>query len=701
MSATLTIPAELRERPQWVLWRYEDRGDGKPTKVPYRADDPARQASSTDPATWATYEQALKTRGEAAGIGYVFSVDDPFVGVDLDDCIDETGELSPATAAIVRGLDSYTERTPSGRGLHIILRGHLSGSRRRAGNFEVYSAGRYFTVTGERLGSRETIEERQGALDELLETMFPPTAPANVNGAQGQGLTTEDDRELLERAFRAKNGPKLEALYRGEVNGYPSSSEADLALCSALAFWTGPDAERLDRLFRASGLMREKWDSGRGESTYGAQTVERALARAEFYEPRSENRRASVSSPPRAAAPAGLYRQRAADAGFPGIHLGSNEKGATAVRLLPGKNSEPPPVRRVRRRFSFAELLDLPEPGWLIRGLVPQSSLTVLYGAPGSGKTFVALDWALSVATGQRWLGHEVTPGAVAFIAAEGVGGLPKRVRAWREEHGEVSDEAFAALSPGVNLLDRADMGALRAELRDHRPKLIVVDTLARCLIGGDENSARDVGQAIAALDELRAELEATVLVVHHAGKGEESEERGSSALRGAADAMFKTAWDEDRLMLTCSKQKDAGEAPDLELELEPRESSCVVVRSAGRSGPTPSEARLLATLVGFGEDGAFTTALMDAAGLPKTTFYRTLNGLVDRGDIERQKAGTRTRYIATAEAESHGSTEVPNAGGTTPGAGTVPLGTAPRVGLPVERERVPQGERDFEERRP
>lgn len=128
MSATVTIPAELRALAQWVLWRFEER-DGKQTKVPYCASAPARQASTTDPSTWATFEQALKARDEADGIGVVFTADDPFVGVDLDDCVDESGELTAATAEIMRGLDSYTERTPSGRGLHIILRGRLSGPR--------------------------------------------------------------------------------------------------------------------------------------------------------------------------------------------------------------------------------------------------------------------------------------------------------------------------------------------------------------------------------------------------------------------------------------------------------------------------------------------------------------------------------------------------------------------------------------------
>jgi hypothetical protein len=286
-------PAELRERDQWVLWRRAPRG-GKETKRPVLAADPSRPASSTDPSTWASFERALEALpglGEAGGgVGFVFSPDDPFVGVDLDDCLNEDGEIAPWAAEIVAELDSFTERSVSGRGIHIFVRGELRGDRHRTGSFEIYGVSRYFCVTGERVGTRATIEARQEQLDRVVERMLPPPTPtpAPVNGSGPQGLATPDDQELLDHAFRAKNGAKVEALFSGDTSGYSSRSEADLALASGLAFWTHRDPARLDRLFRGSGLMRPKWDSKRGESTYGAQTVERAISgRSEFFEPRS------------------------------------------------------------------------------------------------------------------------------------------------------------------------------------------------------------------------------------------------------------------------------------------------------------------------------------------------------------------------------------------------------------------------------
>jgi primase-polymerase (primpol)-like protein len=151
------IPAELRARPQWIVWRYEQR-DGKRTKVPYEAVDPQSRASSTDPDTWSAYAYAVKAveRGAADGVGFVFSPDDPYCGVDLDACRDPaTGKVHPAAARIVLDLDSYTEVSPSGTGLHVIACAVLPGERHSTsktpwdGKLEIYDQARFFTMTGQ------------------------------------------------------------------------------------------------------------------------------------------------------------------------------------------------------------------------------------------------------------------------------------------------------------------------------------------------------------------------------------------------------------------------------------------------------------------------------------------------------------------------------------------------------------------------
>jgi putative DNA primase/helicase len=139
-----SIPEELRVRPQWVVWKAV--GD-KPDKVPYSSRT-GRRASSTDLLTWSTFQEALEAyeNGDYAGLGFVFSSADPFTGIDLDDCVDENGEIAGWALEIARYFDSYTELSATGTGLHVIVRGEIPN--RRKDEVEVYSSKRFFTVTG-------------------------------------------------------------------------------------------------------------------------------------------------------------------------------------------------------------------------------------------------------------------------------------------------------------------------------------------------------------------------------------------------------------------------------------------------------------------------------------------------------------------------------------------------------------------------
>ena len=240
------IPEELRARPQWVCWRYEDR-DGKPTKPPFQTD--GSRADSTDPGTWTTYENAFAARGDFDGIGSVFSGDDPHVGIDLDDCFID-GQPKPAAAAVLLALDSYSEISPSGNGVKVWVRADLNltglnlngkwGKRTNkapwGGKAEVYAAGRFFTVTGNHLdGTPAGIEDRQEQLGEVLAELFPNhTSPLTENPRVDGAGFSGDDAELLERMFAASNGRDIRALWEGQRNGHGSDSERDLALCSHL-----------------------------------------------------------------------------------------------------------------------------------------------------------------------------------------------------------------------------------------------------------------------------------------------------------------------------------------------------------------------------------------------------------------------------------------------------------------------------------
>lgn len=165
-----TIPVELKLRDQWVAWRYEQR-NGKPTKVPYRVDT-LTSASTSDSTTWGAYDAALEAfeSKNVDGIGFVFTSDDPFVGVDLDNCLDAKHQLKPWARAIVEGLHSYAEISPSGSGVKLILAGKKNSNRCCTkigdGKIEIYDTGRYFTITGQLLSpAYTTIETRQDALN--------------------------------------------------------------------------------------------------------------------------------------------------------------------------------------------------------------------------------------------------------------------------------------------------------------------------------------------------------------------------------------------------------------------------------------------------------------------------------------------------------------------------------------------------------
>lgn len=286
-----SVPAELRALPQWVCWWFEERS-GKRTKAPIDAKSNGRllHAKSNDPATWSDFHTALGTCGlhsELAGVGFCFAPDDGLTGIDLDHVFNpDTGELTAEAAEILeRFAGTYAEISPSGTGFRLFVYGKPKRSGKNAGKvkwLEVYShpSSRYLTVTGNHwTGNAASVTEQQAALDWLhgrfMESTGSSRKGANPGPADPPNL---DDAALLDKARRAKNGADFERLWSGDTSGHGGDdSAADLALCNLLAFWTAGDSDRMDRLFRQSGLMRAKWDTRRGETTYGAATIAKAI----------------------------------------------------------------------------------------------------------------------------------------------------------------------------------------------------------------------------------------------------------------------------------------------------------------------------------------------------------------------------------------------------------------------------------------
>ncbi|WZX99591.1 phage/plasmid primase, P4 family [Bacillus sp. FSL W7-1360] len=314
------IPDELQECPQWVLWRKETRGD-KATKVPYRAD--GIHAKSNDPSDWMQFDRAVQSYndGKYDGIGFMFTQNDPFIGVDIDHCIDGKS-YSEMAQDIILSLDSYTERSPSGEGLHIIIKGELpervknTGAKNPEKGLEIYRHGRYFTFTGDAVHPT-SVQERTDEIKAIFDAYIPDKRAGRrqrESSPQGDGFTAlKSDSELLDEMFNGKNGAAIKKLWEGHFEGNDHSG-ADLSLCNHLACYTDRDTARMDALFRQSGLMRDKWDSARGDSTYGADTIQKAadecvITISEYKEQKRQERQAAQQQKSDAGAAQGAQEQ--------------------------------------------------------------------------------------------------------------------------------------------------------------------------------------------------------------------------------------------------------------------------------------------------------------------------------------------------------------------------------------------------------
>lgn len=308
------LPAELTRRKQWVNHRY-------PNKMPLcpnpDEDGKYHAADCDNRRTWGTFEDAMEMvqARKAAGIG--FELGDGICGVDIDHCMDD-GEPSAFAKDLIERLQSYTEISPSGNGIHILCKGKLpdrEGRRDSMLGLEMYDQARYFTVTGnvycdeeghayplrdcteeldaihrQYLTHEDAVQVKLGEKpEEEIETKAGPVSSASptVTTSVSKSLPTSrenvrdlSDEEILKIAFASKNGAELRSLYDGnwDSSKYKSQSEADFALASDLAFWFNCDLERMDRVFRVSKLFRKKWDrSVGGGRTYGQYTLAHAI----------------------------------------------------------------------------------------------------------------------------------------------------------------------------------------------------------------------------------------------------------------------------------------------------------------------------------------------------------------------------------------------------------------------------------------
>lgn len=280
------IPEELKHLPNWVCWKPVERkrkdGTIKITKPPFQPN--GKKAESNNAFTWSTYDAAFQAYNDPfsnfEGVG--FMLDHGYTGIDLDNCIDDEGNISPVAKDILSIVDSYYETSVSGTGIHIILKGSIPDGYKKKNtklDIEIYNTGRFFTMTG-KTDNPKPLKEQQEALNIVLERYFKRDdlehqKQNNIPQERGS-VSSWSNSELWEKMFRSKNGSSIRSLYEGQLINDDHSS-TDQALCNHLAFWTNKDAAKMDSMFRESGLYRPKWDELRGKATYGELTISRAI----------------------------------------------------------------------------------------------------------------------------------------------------------------------------------------------------------------------------------------------------------------------------------------------------------------------------------------------------------------------------------------------------------------------------------------
>ncbi|MDL2225077.1 phage/plasmid primase, P4 family [Eubacteriales bacterium OttesenSCG-928-M02] len=292
MTNTANLPQELKDGALFCVWKLEEV-NGRPTKVPYNPQTGGK-AQSNNPDTFSTFPVAAAVQEQYSGMGV--GIFGNLCAIDIDHCIDGDAIFDMALD-INFIMESYTEKSPSGTGLRILFyasdfvydkeKYYINNTKM---GLEIYVAGatnKYVTVTGNTL-LPIAIEERGEALQRVLDKyMLRPEKDVEVREATVPPPNAMDNSLLIAKAAGSKNGAAFTALWGGDCTGYESQSEADLALCNMLAFWTGRDPQRMDELFRQSGLMRDKWDRAQSGSTYGAITIQKAIDGCrEVYDPR-------------------------------------------------------------------------------------------------------------------------------------------------------------------------------------------------------------------------------------------------------------------------------------------------------------------------------------------------------------------------------------------------------------------------------
>lgn len=489
------IPAELKAIPRWVTWRAESKNEGeRAAKIPYSPGLSSTRASSTDPDTWGTFAQAEAAYhdGDRTGVGFVLN-NDGLVGVDIDHCIDGAGQINPEAMSMLEWLGAtYVERSPSGTGIRAFgyappldrgVRGRVGGL-----DIELYSTGRYLTVTGDALkpGSLSALHN----FSDLAQTLRGGT---RVNTETGEILEPHDRHAAL-----------IHAVLSGDV--FHDSLRDLAASFIATGMHPGAAVSQLRALMQVSVAAHDpRWQARYNDIPRLVRTAQ------DKFSPASPDVQALVDAIPL-----------------------ENVAKTLDVVFAEDLPAQVEPVDE------------------LVEGLLVSGGSSIVYGDSNSGKTFFVLDLCCAIARGVEWMGRRTEPGLVIYLATESPRSIMVRVQAYQMHHQCVVKNLAIVRMPVNFYRDDSDsllvqkLVAHVVSERGVQPAIIVGDTMARIAAGANENSGEDMAPVMARFDTLSRVSGAHTLVIHHSGKDVAKGARGWSGIRAHIDTEIEISENDD-----------------------------------------------------------------------------------------------------------------------------------------------------------
>lgn len=544
----IKAPSELRNLPAWLIWRYEhdDKLD-KPRKMPYYTNGGIRhgvQGRTEDRNQLTTFDAAKSAAARRGydGVGFALMPEFGLVALDFDDCVTDQG-LDATVENLVAG--TYAEYSPSGNGVRAFMKGNL-GNRKSHGKpfgFEVFSDKGFVTFTGntlevtEMMGATDTIADLSDEVIHYYQERFREAFEPDVDVVTDPpiGLTDgqiQDALDVLDPDMGHDDWLHVGMALHHETNG------------QGFEYWN--TWSQASEKYPGRDALQRRWNS------FGKNNSRRVTAKT-------------------------LVRMASRNGAYLGTFVSMDEFEAIvdSVETIDAASVELPTKAANDLRFEPIPCQQFSQgtpPAWIVKGIVPQAELLVLFGESGSGKSFLALDLAFSIALGTEWRGHKVKQGRVVYIAAEGGGGVRKRLTAYALHHDiDLADVPMGIIHASPNLLSKDDALDIAKAIRaTGGAQVVIVDTFAQTMPGANENAGEDVGKALAHCKGIHIATGALVILVHHAGKDTSKGARGWSGLRAAADAEIEVIRNQQsERYARISKQKDGEDGLEFGFKLE------------------------------------------------------------------------------------------------------------------------------------